>query len=43
MKVNFIKIIKCLIIGHDWRYYRANYISNKNVFKCICCGKKVEE
>lgn len=36
-------LLGCLFGKHDWEYLYGNYHSQKDVFQCNNCKKKIEE
>lgn len=44
MLSKIFKFLKCLFLRkHDYKYCYGNYQTNKDVFVCVNCGKKIEE
>ena len=38
-----INRIKCYTNNHEWVFMWGNYQTSKDVFKCVNCGKEIEE
>ncbi len=36
-------LIKCSVGNHDWKYLWGNYHTNKDLFECRNCRKRIEE
>ena len=38
-----VNLISCLFGKHKWIFKWGNYQTNKDVFECKYCGKKIEK